>query len=115
MTTPSEILIQWQSDSKVDQILIDESSLKIACLHSKYLDFLMDLKSQLRTFKLQKKQWPVTEKRGNPDYEQLELNIDYYADGIDAVEKIIFSINQMSFNIRNVIQWRQFTNGSDFT
>ena len=37
---PSTISQEWQTDAHIDETLLDESSMKIPSLHSKYLDCL---------------------------------------------------------------------------
>ena len=108
-----DVLNEWKTDSIIDKILIDESALKIACLHQKYLQFLNQFKAQKRFLKRKKGEFPVTEKRGNPEYIQLEELLAESDDGIDSCEKIISSINQMSFTINSVVKWRAFLKGSD--
>ena len=104
---------EWHTDAVIDKILIDESALKIACLHQKYLVFLNDFKRQKRLLKRKKSEFPVTDKRGNPEYIQLEELLAESDDGIDSCEKIIYAINQMSFTINSIVKWRCFTNGTD--
>ena len=113
MIQVSEILDQWRTDSVLDEILIDSSALQIACLHSKYVDYLMTLKKQLRTLKRKKKDFPATERRGSDAYSQLEELVSEHEDGIDAVEKIIHSVNQMSYNLSTITRWRCHLKGVD--
>jgi hypothetical protein len=107
------VLEEWKTDSIIDKILIDESALKIACIHQKYLVFLNDFKRQKRLLKRKKSEFPVTDKRGNPEYIQLEELLAESDDGIESCEKIIYAINQMSFTINSIVKWRAFLKGSD--
>ena len=113
MLEPQKILEEWKEDSVIDNILIDESALKIPCLHSKYLDYLSAIRKQLRHLERTKKATPVAERRNNEEFSVLEEYISEHKDCLDHLEKIIYSINQMSFNISNIIKWRQFTNGTN--
>ena len=106
-----KIIEEWQTDCVIDEVLLDESSLKIPCLHSKYLDYLNQLKVQLRKLQNLKKSIPVADRRGNERYESICIQIDSHTDAIEHTEKIIYHINGMTYNIRNIISWRQFTHG----
>lgn len=111
MIDPGKIIEEWQADCVIDQVLLDESSLKIPCLHSKYLDYLNQLKVQLRKLQNLKKSIPVADRRGNERYESICIQIDSHTDAIEHTEKIIYHINGMTYNIKNIISWRQFTHG----
>ena len=44
MITLDDIKSQWAEDSKIEQDLLDEESIKIPQLHSKYLNYLSDVR-----------------------------------------------------------------------
>lgn len=44
MITLDDIKSQWVEDSKIEQDLLDEESIKIPQLHSKYLNYLSDVR-----------------------------------------------------------------------
>lgn len=111
MLDPDKIIEEWQTDCVIDEVLLDEASLKIPCLHAKYLDYLNQLKSQLRKLQNLKRSIPVADRRGNERYDGICSQIDSHTDGIEHVEKIIYHINGMGYAIKNIITWRQFTSG----
>ena len=41
----------------------------------------------------------------------IEMKLEYYNEIVDTLQEILRQINQMSYNIKNAIQWRTFTNG----
>ena len=43
--------------------------------------------------------------------QKVELQLELYNETIDTLNEIIKQIHQMSYNIKNAIQWRTFTNG----
>ena len=128
----------WSKDSKIDTVMIDEASIKIPQLHHKYLTLLSEYKLLLKKKELQLKTLKHTRGmyysgRGPDDDEPFpykllksevkdwvdvdnqvtaaELKVEYYCATIDALERILHQVNQMSFNIRNVIEWRKFAGG----
>ena len=113
MVDPDQILLEWKKDCAIDEVLLDESSLKIPCLHSKYLDYLNQLKVQMRKLQNLKKSIPASDRRGNERYESICSQIDSHTDAIEHTEKIIYHINGMTYNIKNIIAWRQFTSGAN--
>ena len=108
---PSELSEEWKQDSKLDQVLLDQSSLAVPCLHAKYVDILSEFKRELRHLEKQKKSIPITERRTTTNYQDILDQIDEYKDGIDAVEKIIHAINNISFLINSAVKWRIFMGG----
>ena len=111
MIDPDKIIEEWQTDCVIDEVLLDESSLKIPCLHAKYIDYLRQLKLQLRKLQNLKKSIPASDRRGSERYESICSQIDSHTDAIEHTEKIIYHINGMTYNIKNIISWRHFTTG----
>ena len=60
---PSTISQEWQADAHIDETLLDESSMKIPSLHSKYLDCLAMIRYQLRQLERKKKSIHAAERR----------------------------------------------------
>ncbi len=136
-----EIQNLWKKDSKIDEVLLDEASLKIPQLHHKYLTLhseytlLLKKKAQeLRT--LEHRKWLYYSGKAAPEeYEEqpfehrviksdvmhwvgvdeqiqrVEMQIDYYNTTLSVLNEILKQINQMSYNIKNAIEWRRFTGG----
>jgi len=131
----------WKKDSVIDQVMLDEASIRIPQLHQKYLTLLTEFtllrkrKSQ-ELKKLNHKKWLYYSGKGAPeDYEdkpfnykvmksdvpnwvsvddevmKIEMKIEYYQTVIDMLSDILRQIHQLSFNIKNTIEWRRFTSG----
>ena len=111
MVDPENTTKMWKQDYAIDVHILYEASLKIPCLHSKYLDYLNQLKVQLRKLQKLKKSIPVADRRGSERYESICIQIDSHTDAIEYTEKIMYHINGMTYNIKNIISWRQFTTG----
>ena len=136
------ILGMWKKDSVIDNTLIDEAAIKIPQLHQKYLtlhsEYLLLSKKKLQELKvLQHRKYLYYSGRATPEeYEEtpfdlkvmksdvpgwvsvdeqvqrVELKLEYYYATIRALEDILKQVHQLSFNIKNVIQWRMFVAGS---
>ena len=133
---------QWKQDSVMDEDLLDHESIKIPQLHSKYLNFLSDV----RLFKIKREQEYkklLREKfeyyTGKADAEvyreklfdlkilkqdvQLYIQSDeeiqsvltklnYYKEMIFLLESILSNISTRGFQIKNSIDWQKFMQGS---
>lgn len=131
----------WERDSKVDDVLLDQASLKIPQLHQKYLTLhneysLLSKKATQELKKLQHLKWLYYSGKADPEmYEEkpfhykvmksdvpnwvavdedimkVEMKQEYYGVVLNTLSEILKQVHQMSYNIKNAIQWRQFTNG----
>ena len=133
---------EWKKDSVMDPDLLDNESIKIPQLHSKYLNYLSDV----RLLKIKKeqdykkilrekfeyytgkadaevyKQKPFDLKILKQDVQlyiesdeevQKSLNIlNYYKEMMFVLEKILDNINTRGFQIKNSIDWQKFMQGS---
>ena len=131
----------WAKDSKIDDILLDKASLKIPQLHQKYLTLINEFRllrkkksNELR--KMTHRKWLYYSGKASPEeYEKepfnykvmksdvnnwvavddailrIETQIEYYDTLLDTLSEIMKQINQMSYNIKNAINWRTFTGG----
>ena len=136
-----EIQNLWKKDSQIDEVLLDEATLRITQLHHKYLTLhseyvlLAKKKTQeLRT--LEHRKWLYYSGKAAPEeYEdkpfehkviksdvqhwvgvdeqiqRVEMQIDYYNTTVNVLSEILKQIHQMSYNIKNAIEWRRFTGG----
>ena len=139
--TLEEIQNLWKKDSKIDEVLLDESTLRIPQLHHKYLTLhseytLLVKKKQQELRTLEHKKWLYYSGKAAPEeYEdepfphkvikadiqnwmgvdekiqKVEMQIDYYLTVSDTLREILRQINQMTYNIRAAIDWRKFTGG----
>ena len=131
----------WSKDSKIDDVMLDNASLAIPQLHQKYLTLLTEFnllqkKKSQDLKKLQHKKWLYYSGKAAPEeYEdkpfqykvmksdvpnwvsvdddicKVEMQLDYYNAVIRTLEEILKQVHQMSYNIKNCIQWRSFVGG----
>ena len=131
----------WEKDSVIDDILLDEASIKIPQLHAKYLSLhnevsLLTKKAthELKTLthkktlyysgkdlpeEYEKEPFPYKVMKSDvlswvavdEGIQKVEMKLQYYDTLSNALGEIIKQIHQMSYNIKNVIEWRRFTNG----
>ena len=131
----------WAKDSKIDDTLLDEASIKIPQLHQKYLTLLSEFnllkKKKLHELKtLQHKKWLYYSGKAPPDeydepfpykviksdiqnwvgvdkdIQSTELKVEYYEVVLRTLEEILKQVHQLSYNIKNAIEWRRFVNGN---
>ena len=133
---------QWKQDSVMDEDLLDHESIKIPQLHSKYLNFLSDV----RLFKIKREQEYKKLLRDKFEYytgkadaevyrekpfdlkilkQDVQLYIEsdeeiqsvltklnYYKEMIFLLESILSNISTRGFQIKNSIDWQKFMQGS---
>ena len=131
----------WAKDSVIDDVLIDQASIKIPQLHQKYLtlhsEYTLLLKKQRQEMKkaehlkylyysgkaspeaYEDKPFPYKVMKNevpgwievDEDIQKIDLKIEYYCATLKVLEEILKQVNQMSFNIKNTIEWRRFVGG----
>lgn len=142
MITLEDIKSQWAEDSVMDRELLDEESLKIPQLHSKYLNYLSDVKL-LKIKKEQEYKTLIKDKfeyytgkadpevyrekpfdlkilkqdlslymDSDPEIQLLQTRINYYEEIIYFLEKVLSCLNNRGFQIKNSIDWQRFMQGS---
>lgn len=142
MITLEDIKSQWAEDSIMDRELLDEESLKIPQLHSKYLNYLSDVKL-LKIKKEQEYKTLIRDKfeyytgkaepevyqekpfdlkilkqdlalymDSDPEIQLIQTRINYYEEIIYFLEKVLSCINNRGFQIKNSIDWQRFMQGS---
>ena len=129
----------WEKDSKIDDVMLDESSLKIPQLHQKYLTLYNEFsllsrktKQQLKT--LEHKKWLYYSGKEVPDdaepfphkviksdvqnwmgvdkdIQTMEMKVEYYDVILNALSEILRQVHQMTYHIKQCIEWRRFVNG----
>ena len=132
----------WSNDSKIDDLMLDNASLAIPQLHQKYLSLLTEFnllrkKKSQQLKQLQHRKWLYYSGKAAPEeYEEkpfhhkvmksdvpnwvavdddickVEMQLDYYDAVIKTLEEILKQVHQMSYNIKNAIQWRSFVGGT---
>ena len=140
--TLDEIQEMWKRDAVIDDVMLDTASLKIPQLHSKYITLhneysLLLKKAKQEQNKIVHLRTLYYSGRGTPDmYEdspfdhklirsevpswvavdetvnKIEMKVALYETTLSSLSEIIKQINQMSFNIKNMINWRQFVGGA---
>ncbi len=142
MITLDDVKDEWTNDAKIDSELLDEESLKIPQLHSKYLKYLSDVKllkikkeMEYRVLLREKfeyytgkadeevyKEKPFDLKilkqdlslymDSDPDIQVLSARINYYEEIMFFLEKVLHCLNNRGFQIKNSIDWQKFMQGS---
>ncbi len=142
MITLDDIKSQWAEDSKIEQDLLDEESIKIPQLHSKYLNYLSDVrllkikkeheyKSLLRDkfeYYTGKAEPSIYQEKpfdlkvlksdlglymdSDPELQLLQTRINYYEEIMFFLEKVLQCLNNRGFQIKNSIDWQKFMQGS---
>ena len=132
----------WERDSKIDDVMLDQASLVIPQLHQKYLTLLTEftLLQKKKTQDLKRLQHTkglyYSGKASPEEYEdrpfpykvmksdvpswiavdeeinKIELKVEYYNVVLRTLEEILKQVHQMSYNIKNTIQWRTFVGGA---
>jgi len=137
-----DIQEMWARDSVIDDVMLDSSSMKIPQLHAKYItlhnEYSLLLKKakqeqnrivHLRTlyysgrgtpdmyedspfdYKLIKSEvpsWVAVDKSVN----KVEMKVALYETTLNSLSDILKQIHQMSYNIKNMIEWRRFVSGT---
>lgn len=131
----------WEVDSKIDDIMLDQSTVKIPQLHQKYLTLhgefkLLLAKKNQELKRLQHGKWLYYSGKAKPevyeekpfdykvmksdvpswvavdeDINKLEMQVEYYKTVLDTLSEILRQVHQLSFNIKNIIAWRTFAGG----
>ena len=131
----------WEKDSKIDQVMLDESSIRIPQLHHKYLTLLSEFRllskkhdQQVRL--LEHRKWLYYSGKAPPeeyieqpfnhkvlkgdvihwvqvdeDIRKVKLKAEYFSTVVHTLEEILKQIHQMSYNIKNAITWRMYAGG----
>ena len=129
----------WERDSKIDDVMLDNASLAIPQLHSKYINLfneysLLSKKAKQQYKVIQHKKWLYYSGKEVPedaepfqhkviksdvanwiavdqDIQKVEMKIDYYDVVLDTLRDILKQVHQMTYHIKQCIEWRRFVNG----
>lgn len=130
----------WETDSQMDDTLLDDESLKVPRLHAKYLSIYNDvklllIKSQMQLKEAKHKKYmyysgkPMEEDTEPLNYKimksdvpnwvaadelvlRCEAKVDYNQTMLDALSEIMKQINNRGFQIKNALDWRRFVSGT---
>jgi hypothetical protein len=131
----------WAKDSVVDDVMLDNASMKIPQLHAKYItlhsEFTLLLKKakqelnrtiHLRTLyysgrgtpemyedtpfdhkliRSEVQSWVAVDESVN----KVEMKVALYETTLNSLSEILKQVHQMSYNVKNMIEWRRFVNG----
>ena len=130
----------WERDSKVDDVLLDQASLKIPQLHQKYLTLhnefsLLSKKATQELKKLQHLKWLYYSGKAAPedyaepfpykvmksdiqnwigvddDIMKVEMKIEYYNVMLRYIDEILKQITNRTYQIKNSIEFMRFSSG----
>lgn len=132
----------WAKDSVIDDVMLDSSSMKIPQLHAKYItlhnEYSLLLKKakqehnriiHLRTLYYSGRGTPDMYEDAPFDYKliksevpswvavdasvnKVEMKVALYETTLNSLSDILKQIHQMSYNIKNMIEWRRFVGGA---
>ena len=132
----------WAKDSVIDDVMLDNASMKIPQLHAKYItlhnEFTLLLKKakqeqnriiHLRTLYYSGRGTPEMYEDSPFDHKlirsevpswvavdetvnKIEMKVALYETTLNSLSDILKQVHQMSYNIKNMIEWRRFVNGN---
>ena len=132
----------WAKDSVIDDVMLDTSSMKIPQLHAKYITLHNEYSLLLKKAKQEQNRLVHLRTlyysgRGEPSmYEdepfdhklirsevpswvavdasvnKVEMKVALYETTLNSLSEILKQVHQMSYNIKNCIEWRRFVNGT---
>ena len=139
--TLDEIQAMWAKDAVIDDVMLDSASMRIPQLHAKYITLHNEYSLLLKKAKQEQNRIVHLRTlyysgRGTPDmYEdspfdhklirsevpswvavdetvnKIEMKVALYETTLSSLSEMLKQINQMSFNIKNMIEWRRFVGG----
>ena len=137
-----EIQEMWAKDCVIDDVMLDNASMAIPQLHAKYItlhnEYSLLLKkakqelnrtSHLRTLYYSGRGTPDMYEDSPFDYKlirseipswvavdesvnKVEMKVALYETTLNSLSDILKQIHQMSYNIKNMIEWRRFVGGA---
>ena len=137
-----QIQEMWAKDCVIDDVMLDTASMKIPQLHAKYItlhnEYSLLLKkakqelnrtSHLRTLYYSGRGTPDMYEDSPFDYKlirsevpswvavdesvnKVEMKVALYETTLSSLSDILKQIHQMSYNIKNMIEWRRFVGGA---
>ena len=132
----------WAKDSVIDDVMLDSSSMRIPQLHAKYItlhnEYSLLLKKakqeqnriiHLRTLYYSGRGTPEMYEDSPFDYKlirsevpswvavdesvnKVEMKVALYEVTLNTLSDVLKQIHQMSYNIKNMIEWRRFVSGT---
>lgn len=140
-----EILNLWKENCVIDKTEIGDEAIKIAKLHHKYFQILVNEKFTLKSYEAEMKKLKLekyefftqgpnedTQKKGwklpakgiilktdipmymdaDDDIIRVSLRIGAQQEKIELLESIIKTIMNRGYNLKVVLEWQKFINGS---
>ena len=136
-----KITEMWAKDSVIDDVMLDNASIKIPQLHSKYLDLhnqftLLLKKARQQLKKAEHTKFLYYSGKGSPemyeehpfdykvmksevpswvavdeDINKIEMKVALYETTLNSLSEILKQVHQMTYHIKQIIEWRRFVNG----
>ena len=136
-----QIQEMWAKDCIIDDVMLDTASMKIPQLHAKYItlhnEYSLLLKkakqelnrtSHLRTLYYSGRGTPDMYEDTPFDYKlirsevpswvavdesvnKVEMKVALYETTLNSLSEILKQVHQMSYNVKNMIEWRRFVGG----
>lgn len=137
-----QIQEMWAKDCVIDDVMLDSSSMRIPQLHAKYITLHneyslllkkakqeLDRTKHLRTLYYSGRGTPDMYEDSPFDYKlirsevpswvavdesvnKVEMKVALYETTLNSLSDILKQIHQMSYNIKNMIEWRRFVGGA---
>ena len=131
----------WAKDSVIDDVMLDQASMKIPQLHAKYITLhneftLLLKKAKQEQNKIVHLRTLYYSGRGTPEmYEdtpfdhklirsevpswvavdesvnKVEMKVALYETTLNSLSEILKQVHQMTYHIKQIIEWRRFVNG----
>lgn len=131
----------WEKDSVIDDVMLDSASIKIPQLHAKYLTLynefsLLLKKGRQELERIRHLKMLYYSGRGGPemyenspfDYKLIksevpswvavdetvnktEMKVALYETTLNSLSEILKQVHQMTYHIKQIIEWRRFVNG----
>ena len=129
--TKTELLQQIEDDLTLTQENLEGKLYNIPMLHSKYLRLFLKSKGTLNKLEKQlselylqkynhfKNSKELLDKKeiqfhilGDEEYAKLNYNVHTAIDLVDILDRTLKKVNNMSFDVRNLIEYLKYMNGS---
>jgi hypothetical protein len=132
---------QWEKDSSIDDTQLDKESISVPTLHAKYYKYynefrLMKEDAEMKLKILYKSKWEYYNGKAPEkvyaeapfDHKVLKQDISIYIDAdeevikarlkvryneiiLEFLESVLKTISNRTFQVKNAIDWRRFTEG----
>jgi len=129
--TKDELLDEIESDLTINQENLDQKLFSVSSLHAKYLRHFFNTKTILNRkqkelnieykklyYKIRDNSSEILNQKeiifnilGDDDYAQLNFEVEVLIDLVDILDRTVKKVNNLSFDLKNIISWQQFQAG----